>query len=112
MNPYDNPATTRTDLGCAHGGEPGDNQEWLRSLKAAPTSGPCAFCGIETSRAWATHTKQLRGRLWALMTRLMCQRCGTQMERLQLQVMVAKPDLAAHLRADYTARLATLGDKR
>ena len=63
---------TRSDLGCAQGGEPDDNKDWLRSLKPGPKSGYCVWCQKPTERLIAVEAQRIQGRHWGLVTRFDC----------------------------------------
>lgn len=99
----------RSDLG-AHGTEPSDSLDWVRSLARQPTDGRCA-CGAETSRIVAHTMRQFRGRLWHLVVEFECADCARKIERALLARSLQNPELLPELRRGYTERLQELNGR-
>jgi hypothetical protein len=99
---------TRTDLGTAHGGEPGDNKDWLKSLKIKHGPGKCAFCAHETERRIAVETRHIKGRIHGLPWLYWCEACQVLYDILSIRRRLADPTLHPEARERLTAQLKEL----
>jgi hypothetical protein len=84
---------TRTDLGCAQGGEADDNKDWLRSLRKPPAEGTCHFCGTVTSRRIGIVARQIRGRHWGVFSMLCCADCDRKQDIEEIERRLASQDI-------------------
>lgn len=99
---------TRSDLGVAQGGEPSDSQEWLRSLRKPLETGPCMFCGVETTRRIGVVARQIKGRQWGIISVRWCQACEIKDDIRSIERRLSCEDVHPEARGMLQEMLAEL----